>query len=147
MKREIVLSKSKEGAILFGCSYWVDVIDTWLKSIGSGTYVLKLEKKQSQRTLSQNALMWVWFDAIAKEFTEATDKYYNRDCVKEFFCRKYLPLELPNGEVVGGSTSGLTTEQMSEFMEKVQAYAATEWGISLLNPEDKMFDQWRNQYE
>ena len=119
----------------------------WLSSIGSGTWELKLERKASQRTLSQNALMWVWFDAIANEWSEATDRYYSRDSVKEYFCRKYLPVELPDGSVVGGSTSGLTTEQMSEFMEKIQAYAGSEWGISLLSPEDNMFDEWRKQYE
>lgn len=146
MKREITFNKNKlfdsikQGEVLYSAGIW-------LSSIPNGTWVLKLERKPTQRTLSQNALMWVWMDAIAEEWSEATDRYYSRDVVKEFLCRKYLPLEMPDGSVVGGSTSGLTTEQMGEFMDKVQAYAATEWGITLLNPEDKMFEQWRNQYE
>lgn len=146
MKREIYFNKSKDGYSVYP-GRLLDALSMWLGSLSHGTWVLKLERKQSQRTLSQNALMWVWFDAIAKEWSDATDKCFSREGVKEFFCRKYLPIEMPNGEVVGGSTSGLNTEQMSEFMEKVQAYAATEWGITLLNQEDKMFDQWRSQYE
>ena len=147
MKREIVLSKGADGSILIGCGSWYDVINTWLKSIGTGMWVLKLEKKASQRSISQNKLMWLWFEAIAQEFTEASEEYYSRDAVKEYFCRKFRPLRMPDGEIVGGSTSNMTTEEMTEFLDKVQAYAATTWGITLMNPEDKMFDQWRNQYE
>lgn len=146
MKREIVIEKKKDG-MLPAIHTIVELVTIWLRTIGNGTWVLKLERKANQRTLSQNALMWVWFEILAKEFTEATDKYYSRETVKYFFCCKYLPLRLPNGEIVGGSTSGLTTEQMSEFMDKVQAYAGSEWGIELLNQEDEMFNQWRNQYE
>lgn len=147
MKREIVLSKGKDGSILIGCGSWYEVINTWLKSIGQGTWVLKLERKQSQRSISQNKLMWLWFEAIAQEFTEASEETYSREVIKEYFCRKFRPLRMPDGEIVGGSTSCMTTEEMSEFLEKVQAYTLTTWGIELKSPEDKMFDQWRNQYE
>lgn len=147
MKREIVIEKKKDGMLPGPIHTIVELVTIWLRTIGNGTWVLKLERKANQRTLSQNALMWVWFEILAKEWSEASDKYYTRDQLKEFFCRKYLPLEMPDGSVIGGSTSGLTTEQMSEFMDKVQAYAGSEWGIELLNQEDEMFNQWRNQYE
>ena len=147
MKREILLSKGKDGSILIGCGSWYEVINTWLKSIGHGLWVLKLERKQSNRSISQNRLMWLWFDAIAQEFTEASEETYSREVIKEYFCRKFRPLRMPDGEIVGGSTSCMTTEEMSEFLEKVRAYTLTTWGIELKSPEDKMFDQWRNQYE
>lgn len=146
MKRELFFKKGRSG-ISIPHTDILEYVDMWLHSIGAGDWVLKLERKQTQRSLSQNSLMWIWFDVIAKEWSEATDKYYSRDGVKDYFCRKYLPMELPNGEVVGGSTSILTTEQMTEFLDKVQAYAATEWGITLLSQEDKMFNEWRSQYE
>ena len=85
-------------------------------------------------------------DAIAKEWTDATDRQYTKEQVKEMFTEKYLPIETPMG-TVGRSTSELTTEEMSDFLTKVQAYAATEWDITLLSPADKMFNEWKEQYE
>jgi hypothetical protein len=48
--------------------------------------------------------------------------------------------------VIAGSTKGLTTEQMTEFLNQVQADAATEYGITLPNPEDMYFEVWAKQY-
>lgn len=144
MKREITIVKSEgfEPAV-----YNInEMVDMWLRSCPNGEWTLKLEKTKHQRSTSQNALMWIWFDAIAKEWTDATDKQYTKEQVKEMFTAKYLPVDTPMGRV-GKSTSGLSTEEMSAFLEKVQAYAATEWNITLLSPEDKMFNEWRNQYE
>jgi hypothetical protein len=86
-------------------------------------------------------------EALSKEWAEATDDHYTKEQWKEFFARKFLPVTGPCGEIVGGSTSALTTEQMTEFLTKIQAYAATEWGITLLGAEDSMFNEWRSQYE
>lgn len=144
MKREIVLSKTPEG-ILFGCPSWERTIDSWLHSISKGTYVIKLEKMQKQRTISQNALMWTWFEAIAQEWSEATDECYTKEQVKEMFTRKFLPVDSPLG-VVGRSTSSLNTEQMTEFLNRVQAYMAQEWGITLPSTEDREFEEWKKQY-
>lgn len=145
MKREIEIYKLDIGAMTDGPG-WEATVKMWLQTIGRGTWVLKLEKKAAQRTVSQNALMWTWFDVIAKEWAEATDRCYTKEQVKEMFTRKFLPIDTPLG-VVGRSTSSLTTEEMSEFMDKVHAYVSTEWGIELLNPEDKMFNEWKSQYE
>lgn len=109
--------------------------------------MLKLEKKSTKRGLSQNALLWVWMEVISKEWADATDDHYTKEQWKEFFARKFLPVTGPGGEIVGGSTSALTQEQMTEFLNKIQSYAATEWGIALLGAEDNMFDEWRKMYE
>lgn len=144
MKREITIVKSDgfEPAV-----YNInDTVDMWLRCCPKGEWTLKLEKTKKQRSVSQNALMWLWMDAIAKEWTELTGEQYTREQVKDMFAKKFLPVDSPMG-VVGRSTSSLSVEEMCEFMNKVQAYAATEWGIPLLTPEDRMFKEWREQYE
>lgn len=145
MKREKVFTIDQHGCDV-SISNMFDLVNMWMRTIGSGTWVLKLEKKPVQRSISQNALMWVWFDAIAQEWSEATDRCYTKESVKDMFTAKYLPVTMPDGSVVGRGTSGLSSEEMAEFLTKVQAYAQTEWGISLLSPEDMMFNEWRNQY-
>ena len=147
MKREINIRK--ERGELTGCTFGsiCGAVKMWIETVPNGEWVLRIEKKKTQRSVSQNALMWIWFSVIAQEWSEATDRYYSKESVKEFFCRKYLPIELPNGEVVGGSTSGLTTEQFTEFLNKIQAHAATEWGITLFGAEDEMFNEWKEQSE
>ena len=54
-------------------------------------------------------------------------------------------MDTPRGRIAG-HTSGLTTEQMTEFLNKVQADAASEYGITLPNPEDLYFEMWAEQY-
>lgn len=145
MKREIVFSKDKM-SLTRSMTDILGVVQMWIGGASTGTWVLKMEKKPVQRSISQNALMWIWFDAIAKEWTEATDRTYTKDMVKEMFTAKYLPMETPMG-IVGKSTSTLSVDEMAEFLTKVQAHAASEWGISLLSPQDKMFYEWQSQYE
>lgn len=146
MKREIDIKKEQ-----FSCSRSIEellrTIEMWITTCPNGEWTLKLEKKVRQRGLSQNALLWVWMEVLSKEWAEATDDLYTKEQWKEFFARKFLPVTGPDGEIVGGSTSALTTEQMTEFLTKIQAYAATEWGITLLGAEDNMFNEWRSQYE
>ena len=146
MKREIVIRKER-----FVCSKCIrevmDVVSMWMNTCGTGEWIIKMEKKTQQRGLSQNALLWVWMEVMSKEWADATDDHYTKEQWKEFFARKFLPVTGPDGEVVGGSTSALTTEQMNEFLTKIQAYVATEWGITLLGAEDNMFNEWRAQYE
>ena len=47
--------------------------------------------------------------------------------------------------VVGG-TSTLNTVQMTDFMNKVQADAATEWGITLPLPADRYYQEFIQHY-
>lgn len=146
MKREIDIKKEP-----FSCNRSIEelqrTIEMWITTCPNGEWTLKLEKKVRQRGLSQNALLWVWMEVLSKEWAEATDDHYTKEQWKELFARKFLPVTGPDGSVIGGSTSALTTEQMTEFLTKIQVYAATEWGITLLGAEDSMFNEWRIQYE
>lgn len=59
---------------------------------------------------------------------------YPKEFWKEYFRRRYLLKDehtTPDGEVVSiyWSTADLNVRQMTEFLEKVQAEAASEWGV------------------
>ena len=142
MKRIVVYNKDK------GTTNSPEVLETiqlWLDTVRNGQYTIEMKKVVGKRSISQNKLMWLWFSAIADAWSDATGRVFTRNEVHDAYCQMFLPIDTPKGRV-GGSTSGLSTEEMSEFLEKVHADAADD-GITLLNPEDKMFEQWAMQYE
>lgn len=108
-----------------------------------GVYVLSIKRKTEPRTVSQNALMWMWFKCM--ENNTGTEKQDWHD----YYCAKFLMREASFGRkrfsVVGG-TSTLNTVQMTDFMNKVQADAATEWGITLPLPADRYYQEFIQHY-
>lgn len=120
---------------------------SWLEDALDGDYLLVFEDAKKPRTKDQNALMWVWFTCIAKNWSEASGKRCTKEVVHYHYCKKFLGLTLPNGETVEGNTSTLTSKEMTEFLNNVQADAATEFGITLLSISDPMYALWARQYK
>lgn len=118
----------------------------WLQDAANGTYTLTFERAKKPRSNEQNRLMWLWFTCIAESWSEAAGRAFSRQQVHDAYCLMLLPTQTPKGKVAG-STRGLTTEQMTDFLNKVQADAASEYGITLPNPEDKYFEVWAKQYK
>ena len=146
MKREVYITK-RAGLLSCNMGELWDILTMWLQTIGNGEWVLKLEKKQVQRSLNQNALLWIWMQVLSKEWAEATGQHYTKEQWKEYFMRTLRPVTMLDGTTVGASTSAMTQDEMTELLTEIQAYAATELGIRLRGAEDKMFDQWKGQYE
>ena len=108
-----------------------------------GVYVLSIKRRTEPRTVSQNALMWMWFKCM--EDNTGTEKQDWHD----YYCAKFLMREVNFGRkrfsVVGG-TSTLNTVQMTDFMNKVQADAATEWSITMPLPADRFYQEFIQHY-
>jgi hypothetical protein len=84
-------------------------------------YVVEIRKPS--RSLEQNALYWSTVHEIAEQVSVDGQKYTPQVWHK-YFKERYLPgriLELPYGHIVEAeaSTSGLTKEQFSHFVEQV----------------------------
>ena len=142
MKRIVVYSKDNGTT---NSPEVLDKVQLWLDTVRYGQYTIEMKKVVEKRSISQNKLMWLWFSAIADAWSDATGRVFTRNEVHDAYCQMFLPIDTPKGRV-GGSTSGLSTEEMSAFMEKVHADASSD-GIVLLNPEDRMYEQWASQYE
>lgn len=112
----------------------------------NGEYHLIFEKVKKSRTRDQNKLMWVWFNCIAKSWAEATQMGFTAQNVHDAYCQIFLPISTPHGNIPG-HTKNLTTEQFTEFLNKVQADAASEYGITLLSTNDPMYELWARQYQ
>ena len=92
--------------------------------------VLRHVKKR--RTLDQNALYWRWMTLIANEAGD------DKDSVHSAMGRMFLPCRLSRIDKipVAVSTTSLSTKEMSEYMEKVQAWAGQYLSMTLPTPED-----------
>ena len=109
----------------------------------NGTYIIEIKQASTRRTISQNALMWMWFACVERE--TGTPK----QDVHDYYCRQYLRRQISwHDEVITviGETKKLNTQQTTEFLNKVQADVAAEFGITLPRPEDRFFADFYSQY-
>ena len=118
-------------------------LDYLFSTLRNGSYNLILKRVNEKRTINQNDLMWMWFRCIEND--TGTDK----NDIYMYYCKKFLCKIIRVGEKVEKvyeTSSMLNTAQMSEFMKKIQADAASELGITLPIPEDKYFESFYQQY-
>lgn len=127
-----------------GVSTCTPSLESIIALLGNGEYTVTIKKKTSPRTLNQNALMWMWFQCIEDETGN------DRQDIHDWYCNKFLQrtVKLNGAEVrVAGTTSTLDTEQMTQFLTKVQVHAAQELGISLPLPADKHYEAFYATYK
>jgi hypothetical protein len=84
-----------------------------------------------KRTTKQNKRYW-GRGVLAQIAEQAAPggKLYPAKIWHEQFKRQFIGvIELPNGDVVGKSSTELTTAEFCDFCTQVEAYAATELGV------------------
>jgi hypothetical protein len=92
---------------------------------------LMLTCKLRTRTAKQNKRYW-GCGVLAQIAEQATvgGRLFSAPVWHEQFKRQFIGvIALPNGDVVGMSSTGLNTAEFCEFSDKVEAYAATELGV------------------
>ena len=131
----------------------LDQCCAWLPN---GEYVVTFETraqwlKKQPRTLNQNALFHVWCRYIAKALYEYTgDENWTADMVKKFFAYRFGEGKFtPSGEPYHESveTSKLNKKQMTEYMNKIQAYMLAECGVRVPLPDDEKFKEFQAEYD
>lgn len=108
---------------------------------------VKIEEYSAPRSTRSNALMWMWFDELAKSFSRRGKDQYDKDQMHDLMCHKFLGME-PE-KVVGMTTipprlkgtSKMSRAEMHHFMEQIEAWAA-DHGVLLTKPEDSEYMIW-----
>jgi len=97
---------------------------------GGNRWVLSITRRK--RTKPQNRRYWGrGVLAQVAEQAVVNGKLYSAEVWHEQFKRQFIGFdELPNGQIVGRSSTALTTAEFSDFCTKVEAYAATELGVT-----------------
>lgn len=104
-------------------------------------YSVEIKQYQESRSLAQNRLLWMWLDEIRHHChdTGICDLYAS-EVWKERFQRLMLPVKVMEvfGEVIHVSTgtSELRVREFSEFLEKIEMYAAQELHLEVTRPDD-----------
>ena len=133
--KQVTLIK-KDGQVHIGTD-----LDYLFSLLCNGVYTLTIKKAKSNRTISQNALLWLWLTCVESETGTAKEDVYNH------YCKKFLSKPDPMGDgFINETSSKLNTKQMAEFMTKVHADISSEFGITLPLPEDKYFEVFYQQY-
>lgn len=106
---------------------------------------IKPSKYTNPRSLSQNALLHVWFDTMAKHFSAKVDT--NAEQMKSLMKYKFLGTEdvVVGKTVIEGQlrqTSKLTKGEMTQFMDQVHEWAA-DHGVNLPIPEESEYMKLR----
>ena len=95
-----------------------------------GRWVLTVDRRK--RTQAQNRRYWG--NGVLKQVAEQAGfngRMYSAEIWHEQFKRMFIGvIELPNGEVIGMSSKDLTTAEFCEFCDKVEAYAASQLGVT-----------------
>ncbi|CAB4127522.1 Recombinase NinB [uncultured Caudovirales phage] len=87
--------------------------------------------KPRPRTAKQNRRYWG--NGVLKQIAEqavVSGKMYQAEIWHEQFKRQFIGvIELPNGQLIGCSSTKLTTSEFCNFSDQVEAFAASELGV------------------
>lgn len=119
-------------------------LDALFATMRNGVYTITIKRKQEQRSIAQNDMMWMWLSCIERETgTPKEDAYL-------YYCKKFLLKRIWVGDkttLVYTTSSKLNTAQMTEFLNHIQADAAAELGINLPTPNDLHWEAFFQQYK
>jgi hypothetical protein len=112
-------------------------------TLANGTYTITVKRQNEKRSIAQNDLMWMWMKCIENETGTPKDEVYM------YYCKKFLMRTVSIGERMERiymTSSKLNSEQMTAFLNQIQADAASELGITLPTPQDRYFEQFYQDY-
>jgi hypothetical protein len=85
-----------------------------------------------KRTSRQNARYWgkgILYQIAEQAVTNG--RMYSAEVWHELFKQMFIGVEeLPNGTVIGKSSTALSTREFAEFSDQVESYAATDLGVT-----------------
>ena len=95
-----------------------------------GVWILTITRKKRTQKQSRR----YWGNGVLAQIAQqaaVNGRLFSAEVWHEQFKRMFIGYEeLPNGQIIGKSSTKLTTLEFSEFCDQVEAYAATELGVT-----------------
>lgn len=138
MAKQVVMTK-KDGRLVFDTE-----LAYLFSTLQNGTYTITVKKVSEKRSISQNDLLWMWMACIERETGTPKDEVYM------YYCKRFLMRTVTIGqrmERIYMTSSKLNMEQMTTFLNQIQADAQTELGITLPQPQDRFFEAFYADYK
>jgi len=113
-------------------------IDSNWRSMANTKYPLQIDFKPEakRRSIQANRYYWQILNQIATDgWIEGTQ--YSAECWHEAAKRRFIGfVDVPGGGLMSMSTTDLSTKEFAEYVTKVEAWAATELGITFTEREN-----------
>jgi hypothetical protein len=108
-------------------------------------YTVEIKVRREKRTIPQNRLYWLWLTCLMDETGE------HKDNLHEYFKQYYLGTTERTvfdryTITVPASTTGLDTLQFTNYLNRIEQFAAGELGIVLPRPEDEVWAEFYGKY-
>lgn len=95
----------------------------------SKAWRVEIAQHQARRTVSQNKLVWAIYTEIASDTGHTADEIHEY-CKAKFLPKRVVSFDGVDTEITG-STALLDKPAFSEYVERVTAWAAQEFGIQV----------------
>ena len=138
MAKTVILTK-KDGRVMLD-----QELPYIFSTLSNGKYQITIKKVSEKRSIAQNDLLWIWMACIETETGTPKDEIYM------YYCKKFLMRTMTIGqkmERIYLTSSKLNTEQMTTFLNQIQADALQELGITLPTPQDRFFEAFYADYK
>lgn len=138
MAKTVILTK-KDGRVMLD-----QELPYIFSTLSNGKYQITIKKVSEKRSIAQNDLLWMWMACIENETGTPKDEVYM------YYCKKFLMRTMTIGqkmERIYLTSSKLNTEQMTTFLNQIQADALQELGITLPTPQDRFFEAFYADYK
>ena len=102
-----------------------------------------IEPHKAKRSLPQNSLLWDWYTIIGNDIG------YTKDEVHDLLREMFLPWEeielkgVKRKRLTSTSSDEFKTKHMAAYMEQIDRFAASELGIILPHPDDRMHPEYQ----
>jgi len=112
---------------------WAFLKANWQQMADEKRYLaITVTEWKNKRSVEQNKRLWKILNEIADSAWVNGDQY-SADAWHEMFKRKFIGQEeLPDGGILGISTTTLNVSEFGDYMTKIEAYAATELGLEIM---------------
>lgn len=91
-----------------------------------------VEEHKAKRSGAQNRRYWALLNQIS-EGAFVAGRQFNADAWHEHFKRQFIGIEdTPGGDTVGISTTTLNTAEFTDYMDRIEAFAATDLGLEII---------------
>lgn len=119
-------------------------VKSYLDRLPEGVcYDVDITRHAAIRSNPQNNLYWKWVGIVARETGN------DSDMVHKVFAGKFLGRDIVEvfGQKVSKvrTTTKLSTEEFSTYLDQIDAFCATELKIILPHPDDAIYDQISEQ--
>ena len=119
-----------EGDIL---EFFVSSDNSWLACVShcqdlleDGATLKITVKDARKRSLSQNALLWLWYGELVTQIKQKSNETYSTDDLHEYFKSRFCPgkiIKFGNKEIQATSTTRLDTGEMTRYLDQIHEWA------------------------